>query len=86
MPWRWGWPPWEPERLRADRQEALDRVERATVDLSDARRRVARADHITNSLRSARVRNHFSESMEALFTTARPHGQHGHHGPQQQGG
>jgi len=75
MPWRWGWPPWESAQVRADRQRALDAVERATLDLDDTRRRLLRTDRVTENLAHARGRNHFSESMEALFAArqAKPH-------------
>lgn len=69
MPWRWGWPPWESRRVQADRQRALDAIERATVDLGEARTAVQRTARVADSLREAYRRNHFSESMEQLFTT-----------------
>lgn len=67
MRWRWGWPPWVSARIRADRQNALDAIERATVDLSETKVEVQRAARIADSLSKAHLRNHFSESMEALF-------------------
>lgn len=85
MPWRWGWPPWESGQVRADRMHALEQVERATLDLSDTRRRVARTDRVVGQLNARRGRNHFSESMEELFSS-RPASSQGRQGPQQQGG
>lgn len=72
MPWRWGWPPWEPKQVRADQARALEAIERATLDLTDTRRRVARAERVAESLQHAKARNHFSESMEALFAARAP--------------
>lgn len=81
MPWRWGWPPWTSAKLQDDHQRALDQVERATVDLSDTRAKMARTERVADNLRAVKGRNHFSESMEALFATARRH-----QDPQQHGG
>jgi hypothetical protein len=67
MRWRWGWPPWVSARIRADRQNALDAIERATIDLSETKASIRRTAKIADSLSAARRHNHFSESMEALF-------------------
>jgi len=77
MPWRWGWPPWESERIRADRRQALENLERATVDLDETRKKAQRTARVADALDRAHMRNHFSESMEQLFaqrTTPHPKG------------
>lgn len=70
MPWRWGWPPWTPAKLQDDHRRALEQVERATVDLSDTRAKMARTERVADNLRAVKGRNHFSESMEELFASA----------------
>jgi hypothetical protein len=67
MPWRWGWPPWESAQAAADRQQAFNDVERATIDLAVTRQKLARTGRVHEGLAHARARNHFSESMEQLF-------------------
>lgn len=67
MPWRWGWPPWVPERLQEDHRRALQEVERSTIDLTETRRQAMRTGRVADGLHRARARNHFSESMEQLF-------------------
>jgi hypothetical protein len=71
MSWRIGWPPWESEQVKADRRRAMEEVERATIDLSVARQKAKRTARVANALEEAKARNHFSESMEALFDSAR---------------
>jgi len=70
MPWRWGWPPWESEQMRADKRRAEQEMQQATVDLTETRRQMARTDQVVRGINGARSRNHFSESMEALFEGA----------------
>lgn len=74
--WHWGWPPWASPRIRADRQRALEAIERATIDLSETRAEVRRTARIADSLNAARHRNHFSESMEQLFAAHAPRTPH----------
>jgi hypothetical protein len=71
MPWRFGWPFWESEQVKARQQQALEEVERATIDLTKTRQKIARTARVTAGLQQAKNRNHFSESMEALFESRR---------------
>jgi len=68
MPWRRGWPPYVSQRVIDDQRRAVDDLAQASDDLKDTVRRAIRTHRIADSLEAARDRNHFSESMELLFT------------------
>jgi hypothetical protein len=71
MPWRWAFPPWESQEARDAREQALDAVERATLDLTLTKEKVARANRIHDGITRSGKRNHFSEAMEELFERQR---------------
>lgn len=72
MPWQRGWPPYVSQRVVDDRRRAVDDLDQSSDDLKDTIRRAIRTHRIADSLDRAREVNHFSESMELLFTTRPP--------------
>jgi hypothetical protein len=71
MPWQREWPYWVSSRVVEDRRAALEELERASGDLRETTDKAVRMHAVAEGMRRARQRNHFSESMEALFATAR---------------
>lgn len=69
MPWRKGWPPYVSQRVLDDRRRANADLDQSSGDLRDTIRRAVRTERIAGRLDRARETNHFSESMELLFTT-----------------
>ena len=57
--------------MKVRQQQALEEVERATIDLTTTRQKIARTARVAAGLQQARAKNHFSESMERLFENAR---------------
>lgn len=76
MPWRRGWPPYVSQRVLDDRARATVDLDQSSGDLKETIRSAKRVHRVADSLDEARTKNHFSESMELLFTTARPHHSH----------
>lgn len=69
MPWRRGWPPYISQRVLDDRARATADLDQASDDLRETAVKAVRIHRVADRLESARDRNHFSESMELLFTT-----------------
>lgn len=67
MPWRKGWPPYVSQRVLDDRLRAMSDLDQASDDLRDTAAKAVRIHRVADSLERAKVRNHFSESMELLF-------------------
>ncbi len=79
MPWRRGWPPYVSQRLLDDRRRADADLDQASDDLKDTIRRAVRTERIAGKLVRAREVNHFSESMELLFTSGTTRTRTAHH-------
>jgi hypothetical protein len=73
MPWQKRWPPFVSQRVVDDRAKALESLERASGDLKESAARAIRTHRVADDLDEARQRNHFSESMEALFAQRGAH-------------
>lgn len=74
MPWQKRWPPYVPRRVAEDRHRAASDLDQASDDLRETAAKAVRAHRVADRLAAARERNHFSESMELLFTPARARG------------
>jgi hypothetical protein len=68
MPWHWGWPPYVPECVRADKERASADLDQSSEDLTVTIQSAKRVHRIADSLDVIQKRNHFSEAMESLFT------------------
>jgi hypothetical protein len=69
MPWQKRWPPFVSQRVIDDRRRASADLDQASDDLRETAAKAVRIHRVADSLERARDRNHFSESMELLFTT-----------------
>jgi hypothetical protein len=69
------------QRVIDDRERASTDLDQSSGDLKETIQKARRVHRIADRLDEARSRNHFSESMELLFTTGNPHYSHRPHHP-----
>lgn len=71
MPWQRGWPPFVSQRVLDDKARAMADLDQASDDLKDTIQKARRIHRVADGLARAREQNHFSESMELLFSAPR---------------
>lgn len=71
MPWQRRWPLYVSQRVIDDRARAGADLDQSSGDLRDTIQKAKRVHRVADTLERVRERNHFSESMEILFTAPR---------------